>query len=264
VLSVRGAGVAATKEEDDERGVVGGAAGGFWELESGVEGEGAEMPPASSTRSSLSSEDSVRSLTLRVVSSKLDKGAPPPASAPCGDFAVGVVAWPFTVGLKSGCSSPSANKPTTRPLLTPLVVMVVLSLSPNLSSADCGSVAAPSGVFPGGEVGAGTEVASTRGSDDAADSWSVLLPTFILDSVDLRLDNGGMGAYSCADGMGGGKNGDPGDGKGEEEDSLLTDTVSKGVSGNRKERKEERRAFSCDERMDSLRAQTFCVRGDDS
>ncbi|SRR5216684_1289701 len=141
--------------------------------------------------------------------------------------------------------------------------MLVLSLSPGLSSADCGSVTAPSGVFPGGEVGAGTEVASTRGSDDAADSWSVLVPTFILDSVDLRLDNGGMGAYSCADGTGGGKNGDPGDGKGEEEDSLLTDTVSKGVSGNRKEG-EERRAFSCDERMDSLRAQTFCVRGDDS
>src|SRR5216684_3498914 len=120
--------------------------------------------------------------------------------------------------------------------------MLVLSLSPGLSSADCGSVTAPSGVFPGGEVGAGTEVASTRGSDDAADSWSVLVPTFILDSVDLRLDNGGMGAYSCADGTGGGKNGDPGDGKGGE----------------------ERRAFSCDERMDSLRAQTFCVRGDDS
>jgi len=52
-----------------------------------------------------------------------------------------------------------------------------------------------------------------------------------------------MGAYSCADGMGGGKNGDPGDGKGDEEDSLLTATVSKGVSGSR----EERGAFSCDE-----------------
>jgi hypothetical protein len=39
-----------------------------------------------------------------------------------------------------------------------------------------------------------------------------------------------MGAYSCADGMGGAKNGDPGDGKGDEEDSLLMVTVSEGVS----------------------------------
>lgn len=84
-------------------------------------------------------------------------------------------------------------------------------------------------------VGATTEEASTRGSDDTADSWSVLLPTFItLDSVDFRLDNGGMGAYSCADGMGGGKKGDPGDGKGEE-DSLLVATVSKGASEERGE-----------------------------
>ncbi|SRR6266852_1128749 len=101
------------------------------------------------------------------------------------------------------------------------------------------------GVFSA-EVGA-TEGASTRGSDDGEDSWSVLLPTFIiLDSVDLRLDNGGMGAYSCADGMGGGKNGDPGDGKGDEEDSLLTATVSKGVSESRDERGEGERRFSCD------------------
>lgn len=99
-------------------------------------------------------------------------------------------------------------------------------------------------VFSAGEIGAATEGASRRGSDDAEDSWSVLLPTFIiLDSVDLRLDNGGMGAYSCADGMGGGKNGDPGDGKGDdEEDNLLTATVSKGVSGSRDER-ERRKAF---------------------
>jgi len=40
-----------------------------------------------------------------------------------------------------------------------------------------------------------------------------------------------MGAYSCADGMGGGKNGDPGDGKGEEEDSLRMVNVSEGLSG---------------------------------
>lgn len=169
----------------------------------------------------------MRGLALRVVSSEFNKDGPPPASALCGDFAVGVVAWPFTVGLESGCS-------TTRPLLIPLLVMLVFSLSPRLSSVD-----AHPDVLSAGEVGAATEVASTRGSDDVADSWSVLLPTFIiLDSVDLRLDNGGMGAYSCADGMGGGKNGDPGDGKGDEEDSLLTATVSKGVSGSRDERGE--------------------------
>jgi len=229
VLSVGVAGAAKTKEEEYEGGVVGGAAGGFWELESGVEGEDADVPPASSSTPSLSSEDSVGGLALRVVSSEINKDGPPPASALCVDFVVGVVAWPFTVGLESGCST--ANWPTTRPLLIPLVV---LSLSPRLSSVD-----AMLGVLSAGEVGAATEGALTRGSDDAADSWSVLLPTFIiLDSVDLRLDNGGMGAYSCADGMGGGKKGDRGDGKGDEEDSLLTATVSKGESG--------RKAFSCD------------------
>jgi hypothetical protein len=235
-LSVGVAGAATTKEEENEGGVVGRADGGFWELESGVEGEGADVPPASSSTSSLSSEDSVRGLALRVVSSEFNKDGPPPASALCGDFAVGIVAWPLTVDLESGCST--ANEPTTRPLLIPLLVMLVLSLSPRLSSVD-----ALADVLSAEEVGAATEGASTRGSDDAADSWSVLLPTFIiLDSVDLRLDNGGMGAYSCADGMGGGKNGDPGDGKGDEEDRLLTATVSKGVSGSR----EERGAFSCD------------------
>jgi hypothetical protein len=224
------AGAVTTKEEENEGGVVGGAAGGFWELESGVEGEGAD---ASSSTSSLSSEDSVRGLALRVVSSELNEDGPPPASALCGDFSVGVVTWPFTVGLESGCL-------TAIPLLIPLLVMLVLSLSPRLSSVD----ALPD-VLSAGEVGAATEEALMRGSDDAADSWSVLLPTFIiLDSVDLRLDNGGMGAYSCADGMGGGKNGDPGDGKGDEEDSLLTATVSKGVS----ERGEgERRLVGMDE-----------------
>lgn len=38
-----------------------------------------------------------------------------------------------------------------------------------------------------------------------------------------------MRAYSCADGTGGGKKGDPGEGKGDEEDSLLMVTVSEGV-----------------------------------
>ncbi len=57
-----------------------------------------------------------------------------------------------------------------------------------------------------------------------------MLPTFILESVDLRFDNGARRAYSCADGMGGGKKGDPGDGKGDEDDSLVIATVSGGVS----------------------------------
>ena len=215
------AGAVTTKEEEND-GVVGGAASGFLEFESGVEGDGADVPPASSSpTSSLFSEDSVRGLALRIVCSELDRNDPPVSvSAQCGDFAVGVVACPFTLGLKSGCSN-------TRPLLIPLPVML-LSPSPRLSRVD----ALPD-VFSA--VGAATEEASTRGSDDTAGSWSVLLPTFIiLDSVDFRLDNGGMGAYSCADGMGGGKKGDPGDGKGEE-DSLLTVTVSKGVSDERSE-----------------------------
>jgi hypothetical protein len=189
------------------------------------------VPPASSSLSSLSSEDSVCGLALKVVSSELNKDGPPSASVLCGDFAVGFVAWPFTVGLESCCS-------TAIPLLIPFLVMLVLSLSPRLSSVD-----ELLDVLSAEEVGAATEGASMRGSDDAADSWSALLPTFIiLDSVDLCLDNGGMGAYSCADGMGGGKNGDPGDGKGDEEDSLLTATVSKGVS----ERGSGRKAFSWD------------------
>ena len=221
-LSVGVAG-ATTKEEENEGGVVGGAAGGFWELESGVEGEGAGVPPASLSTSSLCCEGSVRGLALRVVSSELNKNGLSPASALCCDFAVGVVAWPFTVGLDSGCS---ANGPTTGPLLIPLLVLSRL----------CRVDALPE-VFSVGEVG----VATWRGSDDTEDSWSVLLPTFIvLDSVDLGLDNGGMGAYSCADGMGGGKNGEPGDGKGDEEDNLLTATVSKGVSVMRDERGREK------------------------
>jgi hypothetical protein len=66
---------------------------------------------------------------------------------------------------------------------------------------------------------------------DAASSWSDLLPTFILESVDLRLDKGAIRAYSCAGGTGGGRKGEPGDGKGDEDESLLTVTVSEGVSG---------------------------------
>jgi hypothetical protein len=136
---------------------------------------------------------------------------------------------------------------------------VMLVPSSRLSSVDCGSVTAPD-IFPAA-VGDATEEASTRGSADAADSWSVLLlPTFIiLDSVDLRLEDGsGMGAYSCADGMGGGKNGDPGDGKGDEEDSLLMVTVSEGVS-------ERGRWVKGVSAMDGWThwAQTFCLRGDD-
>jgi hypothetical protein len=157
--------------------------------------------------------------------------APSPASAVYGDFAVGVFTWPwpFTVGLELVCLSPLADEPSTRPLPVPSPVMFVSS--PRLSSVDCNSVTAPD-VFPA-TVSVATEEASTRGSANATGSWSVLLlPTFIiLDSVDLRLDNGGMGAYSCADGMGGGKNGDPGDGKGDEEDSLWMVNVSEGLSG---------------------------------
>lgn len=102
------AGAVTTKEEENE-GVVGGTASGFWEFESGVEGDGADVPPASSSStSSLFSEDSVRGLASRVVCSELDKNDPP-VSALSGDFAVGVVACPFTVGLESGCS----DGPTT-------------------------------------------------------------------------------------------------------------------------------------------------------
>lgn len=211
---------ATRKVEENEGGVVGGAAGGFWELESGVEGEGAAgVPPVSSSILTSSCEDSVGGLVLRVVPSEFNDDGTPPASVPCCDFAVGVVTWPFTVGFE-------AKGSTTRPLLIPLLVNSFLS-----------RVDALPDVLSAGEVGAATEGASMRGSGDTEDSWPVLLPTFIiLDSVDLRLDNGGMGAYSCADGMGGGKKGEPGDGKGDEEDNLLTATVSKGVSGKRRER----------------------------
>jgi len=91
--------------------VVGVVACGFWMLESGVEGEGGmDVPPASSSSSSCGD-------ALWVVSSELVMNASSPASAVCGDFAVGVLTWPwpFTVGLELGCSSPLADEPSTRP-----------------------------------------------------------------------------------------------------------------------------------------------------
>jgi hypothetical protein len=125
-------------------GVVG--ACGFWKLESGVEGEsgsGSEsgmdaVPPASPSSSSSSGDDC---LALRIV-----------------------VAWPFTVGFESG------NEEATRPLPRRSPVMFFVPSSRLLSS---GSVTAPD-VFPAA-VGAGTEGASTSGSGDAGDSWSVLV-----------------------------------------------------------------------------------------
>ena len=63
-----------------------------------------------------------------------------------------------------------------------------------------------------------------------AKSPPVLFPAFILESVDRRLDMDEIRAYSCAERMGGGKKGEPGDGKGDEEtESLLTATESAGV-----------------------------------
>lgn len=94
--------------EEDEGGKVGVVTGGFWMLEGGVEGEG-EMPPASSLSSSLCGDDSL------ALSVELVMNAPSPASAVCGDFAVGVLTWPwpFTVGLELGCLSPLADEPST-------------------------------------------------------------------------------------------------------------------------------------------------------
>lgn len=91
-----------------------------------------------------------------------------------------------------------------------------LSLRLSVSGAGCDLAVAVVVVTPTGWV-------------DATVSWSALLPTFILESVDLRFDNGAMRAYSCAGGTGGGKKGDPGEGKGDEDDSLLVITVSAGV-----------------------------------
>lgn len=58
----------------------------------------------------------------------------------------------------------------------------------------------------------------------------LLFPAFILESVDLRLDVDDITAYSCGERMGGGRKGEPGDGKGDEEiDNRLTVTVSEVV-----------------------------------
>jgi hypothetical protein len=57
-----------------------------------------------------------------------------------------------------------------------------------------------------------------------------LFPAFILESVDRRLDVDDIKAYSCGDRIGGGRKGEPGDGKGDEEiDNLLTVTVREDV-----------------------------------
>lgn len=72
---------------------------------------------------------------------------------------------------------------------------------------------------------------------------AILFPAFILESVDLRLVVDDITAYSCGERIGGGKKGEPGEGKGDEEmDNLLTVTVSEGVvSGRQSEWQIERR-----------------------
>jgi hypothetical protein len=190
------------------------AACGIWELGpgDGVEGERG-MPPASSSAGDLSSR-------IPSCDGRLAMGASDPAL-----LTVGVV-WPFRVVLESGLSGSTAwENEAAAPLalLLPLVMMSALSL--RLLRVGCAFIIVLD-VLPAIAVA----VVTPSGWVDAADSWSVLLPTFILESVDLRFDNGARRAYSCADGMGGGKKGDPGDGKGDEDDSLLIATVSGGVS----------------------------------
>ena len=72
-------------------------------------------------------------------------------------------------------------------------------------------------------------------SCDTVGAEGLLAPALILESVDLRLvvvDD--ITAYSCGERMGGGKKGEPGEGKGDEEiDNLLTVTVSEGVLSGR-------------------------------
>jgi len=64
------------------------AAGGFRTLEGGVEGESeVDVSPASPVSSSSYN-----------LSSEPETKTPPPTFALCGDFAVGVVVWSFTVG----------------------------------------------------------------------------------------------------------------------------------------------------------------------
>ena len=181
------------------------AAGGFWELESGVEGEaGVPAEPPFGVDSSLE-------LTPGIAGGLSTTGV-----LPFGNFPFSVVdTWSSTVNLELGSDAGAANEATPLLLSVPLLVTSALPLP--LPAVAVGSVSA---------VAAAALV-------DAANSWPVLLPTFILESVDLRFDAGDMRAYSCADGTGGGRNGDPGDGKGDEDDSLLTVTVSEGVSEGR-------------------------------
>jgi hypothetical protein len=179
------------------------AAGGFWELASGVEGEvGVPTGPPFGVDSSLELTPTMMSLcggercTIGVST-----------TPPFGNLAFSVVvAWSFTADLGA-----AATKVTPLPLSVPLLVT-------------------PAQLVPLPAVAAAVSISAVAGVAcvDAADSWPVLLPTFILESVDLRFDTGVTRAYSCADGTGGGRKGEPGDGKGDEAESLLTVTVSEG------------------------------------
>jgi hypothetical protein len=84
---------------------------------------------------------------------------------------------------------------------------------------------------------AAVTVGAAGWAEGGADSWlllPILFPAFILESVDLRLVVDDITAYSCGERMGGGKKGEPGEGKGDEEiDNLLTVTVSEGVVSGR-------------------------------
>jgi hypothetical protein len=127
-----------------------------------------------------------------------------------------VVILSFTVDLSPG-SGGAANEATLAQFLSSVPLLVTSASFLPLSAIVAISV---SGVAEAEWV-------------DVVDSWLDLLPTFILDSVDLRFETGDTRAYSCADGTGGGRKGDPGDGKGDEDDNLLTVTVSEGVSEGR-------------------------------
>jgi hypothetical protein len=180
------------------------AAGGLWELASGVEGEvDVRAGPPFGVDSSLELAPTM----------SLCSGGPPTISdsttPPFSNFGFSVVVvWSFAVGMEPGSVNEATPLPLSMPLLgtsaqlLPLPAIAVISVS----------------------------AAGAEAWIDAADSWPVLLPTVILESVDLRLD---MRAYSCTDGTGGGRKGDPGDGKGDGDDSLLIVTVSEGVSEGR-------------------------------
>jgi hypothetical protein len=180
------------------------AAGGFWELASGVEGE-VDVPTGPPFGVDSSLELGPTMSLCRGGPSTISVSTTPPFSNLA--FSA-VVAWSFAVGMEPG----SVNEATPLPLSMPLLgTPVQLLRLPAVAAISISAV--------GAEAWA-----------DAADSWPVLLPTVILESVDLRLD---MRAYSCADGTGGGRKGDPGDGKGDEDDSLVIVTVSEGVSEER-------------------------------